>query len=141
MILSLNNNTNGDTMIDSKVFSSTEKELIIQYLYKVEDYFTFNIKIKSGEFSGSSNFCISKEKVISTIETLTEMYNTFAGSCAIKDYDSDSHICLEMGKFGQINLYGQIGGSHEDHNMRFKYILDQTILPNLIQIFRDTVKE
>ena len=55
------------------------------------------------------------------------------GSCDLYDYDSDASILFEMGKFGHLHISGQIGGSHQDHIVRFKFISDQTFLPYLIK--------
>jgi len=118
------------------VFNSGEKILIFEHLYTIENYTTFCIKVKSGEFSGASNFCLSKDQIISAVKKLSEMHNKLVGYCILKDNDSDSYITFEMHKFGYINVFGQIGGSHEDHFMKFKYMIDQTILVNLIRILQ-----
>ncbi|SHL04368.1 hypothetical protein [Desulforamulus aeronauticus] len=118
------------------IISSEGKKLVIEYLYTVENYFTFNIKVKSGEFTGASNFCISKESIVSVVETLSKMHEQLSGYCEISDSDSDAHITVEMDKLGHMYMTGQIGGSHEEHYMKFKYITDQTVLINLIQILK-----
>ena len=107
---------------------------IIEHIYTVEEYFTFNIKIKSGEFSGSSNFCIPKFEIIKIGDALSKMYNELKGFCEIKDFDSDAYIRLDMDKFGHMFIFGQIGGSHEDHFMKFKFTSDQTVLDKFINI-------
>lgn len=118
------------------VINSEGKELIVEHLYSVEDYFTFNIKVKSGEFAGASNFCMPKESVVLIIEKLSEMYKDLKGCCEVKDYDSDAFIALQMDKLGHMCVYGQIGGSHEEHSMKFKYDTDQTVLVNLMRLFK-----
>lgn len=124
-------------MVDnSVVIGSDDKELIIAHLYTVEDYLTFRIKVTSGEFSGASNFCLSKEKVLSIIEMLTNMHEVLGGGCKINDSDSDAFIAFEMEKYGHLEVYGQIGGSHEDHFMKFDYWTDQTILLNMVQALK-----
>ncbi len=123
-------------MLNPIIFCSKDKELIVTYLYTVDNYFTFKIKIRSGEFEGASNFCISKEVLISIINCLHNMYNELVGSCTLHDYDSDAYLAMEMQKFGHMCLHGQIGGSHEEHNMRFRFIIDQTALANLMEVFK-----
>jgi len=113
------------------------KELIVEHLYTVEDYFTFRIRVKSGDFSGTSNFCISKEALLSIFEKLTKMHKELKGCCEINDSDSDAYITFDMDKFGHMSVYGQIGGSHEDHFMKFKYSTDQTVLEKIIQLFKE----
>ena len=124
-------------MTDNNMLINSEgKELIVEHLYTVEGYFTFNIKIKSGEFAGASNFCMPKESINSIIEKLSEMDKELKGFCEIKDYDSDAYIEIEMDKLGHMCVSGQIGGSHEEHSMKFKYNTDQTVLVNLMRMFK-----
>lgn len=118
------------------IIDSEGKKLVIEHLHTVEGYFTFNIKVKSGEFAGASNFCISKENILSVIEVLSKMHEQLTGYCKISDSDSDAHIIIEMGKLGHMCMTGQIGGSHEEHYMNFKYITDQTVLINLTQMLK-----
>lgn len=117
----------------SIIFDFDEKFLTVEHLYTIEKHVTMHINIKSGEFSGASNFCIPRENVLSIIQKLHKMYNTLSGRCSFNDLDSDAHIDFEMGELGHLRVSGQIGGSHENHFMKFKYIIDQTILQNLIQ--------
>lgn len=121
---------------DTVIIDCEDKKLIIEHLYTVEDYFTINIKVKSGEFAGASNFCISKENILSVIEVLSNMHKQLTGYCEVRDSDSDAHITIEMDKLGHMSMIGQIGGSHEEHYMKFKYITDQTVLINLIHILK-----
>lgn len=111
--------------------------LILDCLYVVDGYVTFNVKVTSGEFSGASNFCLAKEKVKLAIEELSKMYDTLQGSYVIRDNDSDAHMIFEIQKLGHLHVQGQIGGSHEEHLVKFKYVADQTILVELINVFRN----
>lgn len=125
-------------MIENNILINTkDKELTVEHLYTVEGYFTFNIKIRSGEFAGASNFCMPKERIISIVETLSEMHKELKGRCEINDSDSDAFIIIEMDKLGHMCIYGQIGGSHEDHIMKFKFTTDQTVLIGAIQMFKE----
>ncbi|WP_042228142.1 hypothetical protein [Paenibacillus popilliae] len=122
---------------DNKVlFASDGRELIVNHLYTIEDYFTFDIKVKSGEFTGASNFCMPKEKVIFMVESLSKMLQTLEGYCEVKDYDTDANVVLEMEKLGHMCIYGQLGGSHEEHSMKFKYTADQTVAANLMKMLK-----
>ncbi len=136
MISNLNKFNGGREMSNNILIYSEGKELIVEHLYTVEGYFTFNIKVRSGDFAGASHFCMPKEKVISIIEEISNMYKDLTGSCQIRDYDSDANIAIEMTEFGHMCVYGQIGGSHEDHSMKFKYNSDQTVLANLTQMLK-----
>lgn len=118
------------------IVNSESKRLVIEHLYTVGGYFTFNIEVKSGKFTGASNFCISKDSILLVIEALSKMHEQLIGYCEISDSDSDAHITIEMDKLGHMYMTGQIGGSHEEHYMKFKYITDQTVLVNLIQMLK-----
>ncbi|MBD3231434.1 hypothetical protein GF322_02110 [Candidatus Dependentiae bacterium] len=120
------------------IFQSEDnlKKLIISFQYNVDNYLTFSIKVKSCPFSGKSSFCLSKETVVSTIDKLSEMHENLEGTCDIKDYDTDACLTIKMKKLGNLFIEGQIGGSHQDHFMKFKYIADQTILLNLINVLK-----
>lgn len=48
-------------MQDGMIINTEDKKLTIEHLYTVEDYFTLKIRVKSGDFSGVSSFCISKK--------------------------------------------------------------------------------
>lgn len=119
------------------LINSEDKELVIEHLYTVEGYFTFNIRVKSGRFAGASNFCIQKEKLVSIAQTLSVMHKELKGCCNINDSDSDAFISIEMDKFGHIYINGQIGGSHEEHFMKFKYTTDQTVLEQFVRLIND----
>ena len=121
---------------DNAIINLKNKKLNIEHLYTVEDYFTFNIKVKSEEFSGASNFCMSRESIVSIIENLSKMYEELKGYCEIKDYDSDANVKIEMDKYGHLYVFGQIGGSHEEHFMKFKFNADQTFLNTLIEMLK-----
>ncbi|MFC1894985.1 hypothetical protein ACFLYH_03485 [Candidatus Dependentiae bacterium] len=124
------------------VFSSEDnaKLLVISVQYCVENYIAFNVQVKSGNFQGESNFCISKKEIISTLDVLSKMHSNLNGMCSIKDTDSDAYINIEVDNRGHCNVFGQIGGSHQDHLMRFKYCADQTLLYNLIKIFEKSLE-
>ena len=121
------------------LFHSKDNQLILEHLYTVDDYTTFNIKIKSGQFAGASSFCMPRENIISTIDILAKMNKSLQGSCIINDIDSDALIVFEMGNLGHMLIYGQIGGSHQDHFMKFSFLADQTVLPGLILLFKEFV--
>jgi len=114
-------------------------DILIEHLYTVDNYLTFCVKVKSGLFAGASNFCIPRDKLLSLIEQFSIMQKELAGMSEIMDSDSDAFIKFEMQKFGHLSIYGQVGGSHEDHYMRFKYITDQTVLTNMIHLLKKSL--
>ncbi len=122
---------------NTAIVNADDKKLMIEHLYTVEDYFTLNIKVQSGEFTGASNFCISRENILLFIEELSKMHIQLTGYCEISDSDSDAYINIKMDKLGHMYMSGQIGGSHEEHYMKFKFITDQTVLINLTQVLKE----
>lgn len=123
--------------MNEKIIFESEKNLLkINFLYSVEKYFTFSVEVKSGYFSGKSNFCFSDLKIKEMLNVLKEMNVRLCGECEIKDNDTDSFFKIEMGKRGHAFASGQIGGSHEDNYMKFMYDIDQTVLMRLIKLFQ-----
>lgn len=123
-------------MTEYTIYCSKNDELIIEPLCTNEDYIRFKIKIKSGEFTGASHFCVSGNLLRSFIEILSKMYKDLTGSCELNDYDSDANLKIKIQELGHVDISGQMGGSHEDHSMRFKLATDQTVLANLIQVLK-----
>lgn len=88
--------------------------------------------MKSGEFKGATNFCLSQNNIDTITNILSNMYNMLEGVCEIEDNDSDSVLSLCINnKLGHLVVHGQIGGSHETHNMKFEFLTDQTVLESL----------
>jgi len=125
--------------MDNETTANSINRLFIEHLYAIENYHTFKVTVNSGAFAGTSNFCLSKEKISIIVEQLCNMYETLTGNCKIMDYDSDAHIIIEMENFGHMNVYGQIGGSYEEHSLKFKFSTDQTILYEVINLFKEVL--
>ncbi len=118
------------------IINLKEQALQFETLYVVEGYATFRVFVRSGDFSGANNFCASLEKIKSTIQNLTIMYQTLKGECEMDDYDSDSFLKFELDKYGHLHISGQIGGTYDDHYMKFKFSSDQTVLEQLIRTLK-----
>ncbi len=93
-------------------------------------------KIESTGFKGQSNFCISRDSLINILESIKSALKQLDGSIVIRDRDSDAHIEITMKNFGHLTVSGQVGGSFEDHYLKFKFDSDQTILPELMNFFK-----
>lgn len=106
----------------------------MERLYTVEGYLTLAIGVKSGEFRGKSNFCISEEQLGVFLQSLKKMNVRLSGDSRMDDSDSDAHIIFEATKLGHVVVSGQIGGSHEEYSMRFKFTSDQKILEGLVRL-------
>jgi hypothetical protein len=121
--------------------SSESYCLTLEHLYTVEGYLTLTIGVKSGEFTGKSHFCVSEEQLLIFIQSLKEISVRLSGESVINDFDSDAHIIFEATKLGQVIVSGQIGGSHEEHYMRFKFNSDQTILEGIARMLDSLIKK
>jgi hypothetical protein len=111
-----------------------------EHQYTVEGYLTFTVKVVSGEFSGSSTFCISESSLKEAISILSEMYNKLKGTYRMNDYDSDDFMLFEFQNLGHICISGQVGGSHREQYLRYQYNTDQTILAEIITDFKSMIK-
>ncbi len=113
------------------------KKLCFTCNYVVQDYFTFTVSVVSGKYSGEDSFCSSKSIIKRFINDLTKMYKNMEGKTTINDSDSDSFFTFEMFKNGSFEISGQVGGSHQNHYLKLKFITDQTSLPVFIDSFKD----
>jgi hypothetical protein len=111
------------------------KKLNFYTKYLVQEHFTFDIFVLSDSFSGKSSFCISKSNILSFINSLKEMNNILSGSAIINDNDSDSFLNFMLEEYGELKIIGQIGGSHNDHFLKFTFKTDQTTIKSMINDF------
>ncbi|MFA5075447.1 MAG: hypothetical protein WC436_05095 [Candidatus Babeliales bacterium] len=121
-------------MENNILLNSDNKFLRIELLHS-DAYFTFYITIKSEKFSGGADFSVFESDISCFIKALSTMHNKLVGSCTLKDINSDSYIKLEMIKLGKMLVYGKIEDSFERFIMKFEIESDQSVLPNLINIF------
>jgi hypothetical protein len=68
------------------------------------------------------------------------MYSSLNGSTSLEDTDSDGFVRFSMEQSGHVIVTGQVGGSYEDHFMKFKFQTDQTCIPNFIQGFKNLLQ-
>lgn len=129
----------------TQIISETGHEFSIMNLgtSKYENnptYYNVMIKIKSGLFQGEHSFSFYKENVQSMIKILNTMHSELKGILIIRDDESDSHVNLEMGNYGHMQIHGEIGGTHTGNYLCFDYESDHTVLPGLIMFFESLLK-
>ncbi|WP_051959879.1 hypothetical protein [Sphingobacterium sp. ML3W] len=56
------------------------------------------------------------------------------------DNDSDASVNFQMMPHGQVIAYGQVGGSHEEHCLKFSFQIDQTCIEPLFTDFYKLLK-
>jgi len=106
--------------------------ITFEYQYMVDEYIVFNKTIVSGEFSGSSTFCLSKDSLKEAILSLDEMNSRLSGTYQINDYDSNDFVLFEFLKHGHVKISGQVGGTHNRQYLVYEFSTDQTLLGEVI---------
>ncbi len=104
------------------VDSSNRLSFVTRYLVQVN--FTFDLTVKSDLFSGTAHFCVRKDEIESLCNELIKMTKSFNGACRIQDNDSDGFIEFAIDSTRKVGVYGQLGGTHEDNFMQYKFSSD-----------------
>ena len=123
-----------DDIIELKTNTETER-LSFATRYLVQINFTFDLKVLSDGFSGSSHFCVRRDQLEKMCADLTNMHLVLSGTTMLDDNDSDGFVEFKIELNGQLNVSGQVGGTHEDHFVKFKFQTDQTCIPQFVQDF------
>ncbi|MCU0402444.1 MAG: hypothetical protein MUE75_15810 [Algoriphagus sp.] len=125
--------------IDLNTNSKTKKlSFVIRYL--VQDSFTFDLSVFSDGFSGTSYFCVRRDQLEKLCHDLKKMYMTLSDSVMLEDNDSDGFVQFEMNSTGHLYVSGQIGGTHSEQLVRFKFQTDQTCIPQFAKDFELLLK-
>ncbi len=118
-------------MCSNVIFQDQNITFLFDFLYKVEKYFTYEIYILTSGYSGKCNFCIPEDKLKAYVKRISKIMNDLSGEFTIEDCESDAYIKIYFENIRELYLSGQIGGSYEDNNLKFKLRADQTILLRL----------
>jgi hypothetical protein len=112
-------------MIVIKFNTNTETERILfKTKYLVQTNFTFDLTILSNGFSGNSHFCVNIDQLEKMCIDLKRMHLTLFGKTIFNDNDSDGFVKFEIEPNGQLIVSGRVGGTTEDHFMRFAFCTD-----------------
>lgn len=128
-----------DDIIELKTNTETER-LSFATRYLVQINFTFDLTVLSDGFGGTSHFCVRREQLEQMCSDLTNMHLKLFGKTNLDDNDSDGFVEFEIKTNGRLNVSGQVGGTHEDHFVKFKFQTDQTCIPQLVQDFNSLLK-
>lgn len=71
---------------------------------------------------------------------LTTMKQAMSGNTTIEDNDSDASVNFQMKPNGQVIVFGQVGGSHEENYLKFTFQTDQTYIEPLLTDFHELLK-
>src|SRR5687767_9661467 len=75
--------------------------------YLVEMNFTFDLTIRSNDFSGKSHFCVRRDEIDTFCNDLMKMHSSLTGSSQLNDNDSDSLINFTIHENGHLVVSGQ----------------------------------
>jgi hypothetical protein len=101
--------------------------------YLVQINFTFDLTVESNDFKGTSPFCVRKDEIKRLCDDLRKMLPSFTGTTSLEDNDSDAFIQFQINNIGQVFIIGQVGGSHEDNFLRFKFSSDNIATDRFIK--------
>ena len=128
-----------DNIIELKTNRKTER-LSFTTRYLVQINFTFDLTVLADSFCGTSHFCVRREQIEKLCADLTEMKERLSGNTKLEDNDSDASVNFQIENLGQVWVFGQVGGSHEDNYVKFKFQTDQTCIEPLIEDFHKLLK-
>jgi len=124
-----------DEIIELQTNTETEK-LSFSTKYLVQINFTFHLTVKSAGFSGTSRLCVRRDEIQVLCNDLSKMHSALKGTARLDDNDSDAFIEFNIEANGRLNINGQVGGSHEEIFLKFKFGSDQTRIPKFVQDFK-----
>lgn len=128
-----------EDIIELKTNSKSER-LSFATKYLVRMNFTFDLTVLSDGFSGTSHFCVRREQLEILCSELSNMHLTLFGTSILEDNDSDSYVEFEIEPYGRLFVSGQVGGTHENHFVKFKFQTDQTCIPSFVQDLKSLLK-
>ena len=124
-----------DNTIELKTNTETER-LSFAVRCLVQLNFTFDLTVFSNRFCGTSHFCVRRDQLEKMCADLTQMHATLSGTTHLEDNDSDGFVKFEIESNGLLKVMGQVGGTHENHFVKFKFQTDQTVIPFFVQDFK-----
>lgn len=128
-----------DDIIELKTNRETER-LSFATRYLVQINFTFDLTVFSNGFSATSHFCVRRDQIEKMCSDLTTMKQAISGNTTLEDNDSDASITFQIKPNGQVIVYGQVGGSHEENYLKFSFQTDQTCMEPLLTDFHKLLK-
>lgn len=128
-----------DDIIELKTNTDTER-LSFATRYLVYINFTFDLTVLSDNFSGTSHFCVRRDQLEKMCSDLTNMHLKLSGTTKLEDNDSDGFVEFEIETNGRLKVSGLVGGTHEDHFLKFKFQTDQTCIPRFVQDFNSLLE-
>jgi len=129
-----------DDIIELKTNTETER-LSFATRYLVQINFTFDLTVLSEGFNGTSHFCVRRDQLETMCLDLTNMQLTLTGKTLLDDNDSDAFVEFVIEPNGRLNVRGQVGGTHEEHFVKFNFQTDQTCITTFVTDFKSLLKK
>jgi|SRR5687767_3725938 len=129
-----------DNIIELKTNTVT-KQLSFATRYLVQINFTFDLTVLAEGFGGTSHFCVRRDQLEKLCSDLHKMHSTLTGTTNLEDNDSDAFVEFSIEPFGHLIVNGQVGGSHEDSFVKFRFQTDQSCIPEFVHDFNELLKE
>lgn len=115
-------------MDENIIFKDEHNEMIFYEIYP----YNYNVIVRTYNFSGEYNFFIQEDNLQRYLLSIKSMIDTLNGMVLIRDEDTDSFLKIYFDNNRKFNkkliVSGQIGGSHLDNVLKFKFFADQTLL-------------
>ncbi len=112
--------------------------------YYAHDYYsdlTFDVEVKSKGFSGIAPFEYNMRMFKKFISHLEKMYDFKKPLVEFNDIEYGNKFSLEMSKTGRIKISGDIFGCGREHELKFSFYADQTMLKVFIEELKQLVEE
>jgi hypothetical protein len=129
-----------DDIIELKTYTKTEK-LSFKTRYLVQINFTFDLAVFSNGFCGTSHFCVRRDEIEKLCNDLSKISSSLEGTTKLEDNDSDAFVKFLIETNGNLIVSGQVGGTHEDHFVKFKFQTDQTCIDSFVQDFKSLLNK
>jgi hypothetical protein len=98
------------------------------------------LTVLSEDFSGTAHFCVRREQLEKMCMDLTNMHDRLLGTTQLDGNDSNAFVDFKIEPSGRLNINGQVGGTHEDHFVKFKFQTDQTCIIPFVNDFKSLMK-
>ncbi|MBR3869458.1 MAG: hypothetical protein IKM66_09105 [Clostridia bacterium] len=98
---------------------------------------TFGISYENADFKGYDTFTLFDHFYFNIVNEIKTAYDSLNGSFRIYDIgaDTDGYIEFVM-KNGIVFIKGQLGASFSSHSLMFEFEADQSLIGNLLQMFK-----
>ena len=122
------------------IFQGEQTNFSIDYVWQIDKYYTIRVFVKSKEFQGAHDFCISIDELNDIRSKLSTIESSLEGTVIINDYDSDSFVKINCNLDTKVELSGQLGASYDNNYMKFLIKADQTIVTTMISCIIDLLR-